>query len=265
MDLLTEFNIPELTLLVANKMHTNKFGELPKSFDSYMILKDKDGRKNIMNIKSNPVPTRNLQTKTEIPRIQSDRLPTVPLSDSDKTATATAGRQNNDTDKRPQPSQHVSEDSLEQISPIILYKYPGKTIIAKDVDKTKIDKKYLTNVKITVPLQPKTNIGAPKGSLSKVKKEPRSPVADITDSDSDVDIESIDSLKKKRLSNTSETKTVSSEMETTDSLNALKRRSPLVRLPGPSLKKQKLATAIDKGALSGKSLRSIRKTVADDV
>lgn len=83
-DLLTEFNIAELSMLVANKMHTNKFGELPRSFDTYMILKDKDGVKNITNIKSNSVPNTNRQINSDKP-LQSVKVSDKPSSFSEKT------------------------------------------------------------------------------------------------------------------------------------------------------------------------------------
>lgn len=85
MDLLTEFNIAELSLLIANKMHTHIFGELPKSFDNYMLLKEKDGTSNIISIKHGS--TYKSLTPVDINSLQSDRLTTVPVV-SDKTITA---------------------------------------------------------------------------------------------------------------------------------------------------------------------------------
>lgn len=218
-------------------MHTIKFGELPDKFDSYMILKHADGRKNIVNINSNTVKTTNLEIPSNKPRLQSDNISDKPFSPSDTSFNTTQTR----ACPSRGPEKLILSTNLNERS---------KNCIDK-LKKTN-EKRSLTNVKITVPGK------SGSGTATHRATKPNEDVLKKQMLDSDI-IDSSNDLRRKtlivKLSDVIVNKSV--KVDATDSLERTKRKSPLVK-PGPSSKKQKLVT--DKCDTSPGSLRSVRKT-----
>lgn len=212
-DLLTEFNIAELSMLVANKMHGKKFSDLPNSFDSYMIVKDKNGVKNIMNIKSKSVPSANLQKKLD----RSDIVP----------------------------------------EKVVSPKTPNKTPEIIDNTKKTYEKKPLTNLKIILH---KKNIAPAVPTATNTVTKDKDDVLKKKIADSDI-LESTDDLRSNKCLDKMTERTVeNNEIEPTDSLKTMKRKSLLIK-PGPSSKKQKPVT--EKSETTHVTLRSVRKAVKD--
>lgn len=225
-DLLTEFNNAELSMLVANKMHINKFGDLPNSFDSYMVLKDEDGKKNLMKIHSKVVPSTNPQAYSNKSRLQSDNVPEKPISLNT-------------------PGQGHENPAL----PMNLNKSSDKHMYNEMVDNRKI-----TNDKVTLTNLPSSiNTGTATES-TKTKED----VLGKLMLRSDI-IELREDLKNSLLNNISETiANNSEEMDTLGSIKTMKRKTPVK--PGPSSKKQKPATDNDTTQVT---LRSVRKAAKE--
>lgn len=217
-------------MLVANKMHTTKFGELPGSFDNYMILKDKEGRKNIMNIKSTIVPSTNLHQNSDK---TCGNVADKPVNLSDRSFNTPVGRGR-------APEKPILPKSLKK----------SPEVNNEMVDSTKVtnEEKSATNFKITLP--PK---GPPTDKAPKAKEDVLSKLM----LDSDI-VELHDDLRREKILLEEMSETIDNMNEVTpDSLKALKRRSLLLK-PGPSAKKQKTVT--DNACVT---LRSVRKAVKD--
>ncbi|CAH2101860.1 unnamed protein product [Euphydryas editha] len=79
--LLTEFCISKLSMLIANKLTSAKYydGEKIKNFDSYMLLKDADGKLNLKELKTPKEETKqqlnaNNKINEEIKKVDSDKI-----------------------------------------------------------------------------------------------------------------------------------------------------------------------------------------------
>lgn len=218
-------------MLVANKMHSNKFGELPKSFDSYMILKYADGRKNIININSNAASATNNQMNSNKPRSQSDKVSEKALNSSDNSLKA--------------PVKPILPINLNKISENHMYNDMN------DNTKKTIENKSQKNV--NVPLLGKSDAGIDAGT--KVNEDVLQ--KNILDLDPELDC----SLRGKRLlDNMSETNAKNS-VETTV-LKTRKRKS-LFEKPGPKSKNKK--PVMDDLNTSPVTLRSVRKAVKNSI
>lgn len=187
-------------MLVANRMHNNKYRNLPGNFTSYMVIKDKDGMQNIVDIKNNSVPSViNPGIDSDKNRLQRDK----PRIYSDKVS-----------DKPP------SDKSLN--ASVIQRRAP--TLRNEIIDCTKITNKKKSLIKVTLPIK----------SITETTDKVTTPKKDVLKKlmlDSDILELKIDLCKN-------ELETIVDNSEATDSLKTIKRKSPLVK-PGPSPKKQK--------------------------
>lgn len=226
-DLLTEFNNAELSMLVANRMHNNKYRNLPGNFNSYMVIKDKDGMKNIVDIKSNSVPSViNTGIDSSKNRFQRDKPSVKPRIYSDTVS------------DKPQRDKSLNASVFQGRAP---------TLNNEIIDNTKVTNKKMSLLKVNLP-------GKSITETTDIVTTPKKDVLKKLMLDSDILELKIDLCKK-------ELETIDDNSEATDSLKTIKRKSPLVK-PGPSPKKQKpVADKCDD--TTRVTLRSVRKAVKD--
>ncbi|XP_075988789.1 uncharacterized protein LOC142984828 [Anticarsia gemmatalis] len=129
-DLLTEYNIGDLSMIVANTLTCRNFwdGKLPagtKKFDSFMLVKDEEGNVDIKNIFKPKKPARNVKSKNS-PIIQNvayiTPIKTSPVTTKSETVTGQSEKLDG----------HVK---IEKVSPKVQTFRLNKPLLLKNISK----------------------------------------------------------------------------------------------------------------------------------